>query len=207
MPRYIIGTVLSFIAAGFLLSATHCKTQKGQSGIENNSCNTSATVVDYLGLDSCNVLLRLSDGRLAAPLQWPVSPDSVLYDGLPVQLSFEKVPDTVSSACEKPDVFIRLNCMEVVVDDSKNRMCMDRIGPTESEWMREVFKRENPWKVTQFQGEDFHYFFFQTPGKGIMYNCYGDSICDVPGRIYNSCVRKLSQLNRDKVIWKKDENE
>ena len=92
MKNFTVAILLIFLLPLALLS---CKGNQNQSHLTGNdkdssSCEVEAKVMDYTGLSSCSILLKLKDGTYLNPVDG--YPRQEIHEAKTVKVSYTKIP-------------------------------------------------------------------------------------------------------------------
>ncbi len=114
-------------------------------------CSLHGTVVDYIGLDGCGLVIETDGGEVLEPVQ--IVPNVVLEDGMRIAFSYTELSD-MGSICMVGKI-VRLDCVEILekpdpcgVDFSVGTFGTDDIPPSVLEY---VFIDRSPGEVISWE--------------------------------------------------------
>ncbi len=186
--------ILFFLA---IVTLAGCKTKIAAS---DANCKTEGTIVDLDGLDGCGYLIRLKDGKMLNPIEFPegFSPkkdQAVRFDYLPLH--------DMASACMSESEIIQITCIE----DSKAATgpvdCSKINNPFAVDWMSKAIDRHNPVRIIKYQmGGKWAFAFQAEPSSTYLYDCDGVLICESNGDQNDACHREhLNFISKGITIW------
>ena len=188
-----------------------CKTKKGIGG-DTNACNTTATVKDFTGLDGCKFLFVLDNGEKWLPTQ--INDENfVLQDGQKIKFGYKEAESMVS-ICMAESKSIIVTCIEETAPGNSSsegippkpqkEPCIETTNPSEVAWMAALVKEHNPYSIVRYNYLDGYAYYYMHPVRSRLYDCQGNFLCDIPGKIMNDCVRRMQNLEGKLVIWEKN---
>ena len=104
-PNRVIGLV--FLLCCMLFSACH----SGKSSDGQNSCNSTGEVKDFTGLDGCQLMIVMEDGKKLLPGSILVN-DVTLEAGQKIRFDYR--PIEMMSVCMAEDLIVEITCLEVL---------------------------------------------------------------------------------------------
>lgn len=184
----------------FLLAICALASCKTKIAASEGNCKTVGTIVDFDGLDGCGYLIRLHDGKLLNPIEYPegFSPkknQNVRFDYL--------VLHDMASVCMTESEIVQITCIEDVKAESGPVDCSKINNPFAVKWMSEAIDRINPVRIIKYQvGGSWAFAFQAEPSTTFLYDCDGSLICQSNGDQEDDCHRQhLNLVSKGKTIW------
>jgi len=177
-----------------------CNSNKNAGG--SKSCNTTAMVKDFTGLDGCGLLIVLENGDKLLPAKLN-DPNFQLADGQKIRFNYTVIEDVIS-ICMAEKAAIDITCIELVESIPVIPKCFDAEDPMTVPWMKELVTSTTPLSIQKFQfrTDGWAYLFFYDNTKQILYDCQGTLICEHEGRRINECRKKQLPGATGKIIYR-----
>jgi hypothetical protein len=187
-------SLLFFLAFALLPS---CKTKMAAS---HSNCKTEATIVDYDGLDGCGFLIRLADGKLLNPIEFPEGFNP--KKNQKIRLDYQTLHD-MASVCMAESEIVQITCIEDAKAGSGPVDCSKIDNPFAVDWMSKAIDRINPVRIIKYQmGGKWAFAFQAEPNITFLYDCDGNLICQSNGDQEDDCHRQhLNFISKGKTIW------
>ncbi|MBI1227254.1 MAG: hypothetical protein GC192_18625 [Bacteroidetes bacterium] len=187
-------SILIFLA---IVALSDCKTKMGAA---DANCKTEGTIVDMDGLDGCGYLIRLKDGKLLNPIEFPenFSPKK----GQNIRFDYQPLHD-MASVCMAESEIIQITCVEDVKANNEPVECSKISNPFAVDWMSKAIDRHNPTRIIKFQmGGKWAFAFQAEPNSTYLYDCDGVLICQSNGDQNDEChTQHLNFISKGKTIW------
>lgn len=174
-----------------------CKTKMAAS---DSNCKTEATIVDFDGLDGCGFLIRLPNGQLLNPIEFP--DDFSPKKDQKIKFDYQVLHD-MASACMTEAEIVQITCIEDSKAPSGPVDCAKIDNPFAVDWMNRTIDRINPVRIIKYQNGGKWVFAFQAePSLIYLYDCDGVLICQSNGDQNDECHRlHLNFVSKGKTIW------
>jgi hypothetical protein len=85
--------------------------QTGKSSNDSQTCKTRGVVQDFTGMDGCNLLIVLEDGKKLLPGQI-LNSSFQLAAGQKIRLDYR--PIDMMSICMTEDLIVEITCIELI---------------------------------------------------------------------------------------------
>lgn len=188
---------------GIQLFACHPPKRSADSNAASG-CKTSGVVKDFTGLDGCKFLIVLPDGKKLLPGKLPDA-GFEFYDGQKVNFDYREMKDYGMTICMAEDMIVEITCIEEP-GAPKKPACTDTDTPEKVDWMLAILKKEKPYRVLKYQDNGKWFYYFQGGPNSFFYDCKGELICTVPGKMMNDCYQTVQLLGAGKVVWQGEGN-
>ncbi len=172
----------------------------GSKQIANTECTTAATVKDFSKLDGCKFLFVLENGKKLFADNFKEL-GYTPKDGDRVRISY-KILENYASICLAENNVVQITCLEM--DDSTpepEKECAVVTNPTKAQWIREMELEFRPSQIIRYELEDYYAYHFMSKRQSLLFNCYGEKLCDVEGPKLTDCTAWNSKLKNPVVIW------
>jgi hypothetical protein len=199
--------LLIFLSGALFLSCNSTKTvteKSSEKDLPASECKTAGVITDMSGIDGCQKMIETKDGKKYIVFEgWPSDID--MQTGLEIMFNFEIVPD-IMSICMAESGHIRITCLEVTGAQNgrgkpEKPECFDTKDPLSVKWMKEAVYKHEPVEIKKYNYEDGWAYYLTGGPVSYLYDCQGNLMCEVPGRIFNDCVKLIGTLGQGTVIW------
>ncbi|MBK7437734.1 MAG: hypothetical protein IPL56_08145 [Saprospiraceae bacterium] len=189
-----------------ILILTTCGSPKSiQDSKNTGECAEEATVRDYTGLDACRFLLELKDGTRLIPVE--LSDKEFLFsEGQLVKISYKKMKDVVT-ACLTAAEPVEISCITQIKPGEKQGqvffkpVCSDTDAPLSVGWLNKAIIRNKANSVSRGYQENKPYFVLYGNVYGLLFDCFGELVCEYPLKEESACTARISRLSNFKSVW------
>ena len=176
-------------------SACHCKKEI----TERSSCSNSGIVTDFSGLDGCQLLIVMSDGKKLLPAKINDA-NFVLQAGQSISFDYKTLKD-MASICMSEDETVENTCISLIEEDRPRvPKCHDITTElTAVEWMKKAILKHRPEQVTKYKYRTDGWAYLFTGKVVYLYDCQGTLICEA--KTNEECIKFVEYGSRGKLIW------
>lgn len=194
----ILRSLIHFHAViGILVSAT--VDQCGKTEIGTEPCAYEAIAKDFSGLDGCDMLLVLDNGKklLPANLEEFALP---VKDGDALRIDFQEEKEMMS-VCMAEDAIVKLTCLAQKSKEGWITDCPKMIDPYAVAWSEKVMKELDPRKVEELYLDGQRAYRYSGKTEFRIYGCTGEHLCTSAYDIQGACNDLLKKASDVRIIY------